>query len=161
VNYGRLYPPNGEAKSWWRALKADLGTTSSWFVNASLAQLQAAARLPDGPVSETGMNAALALIHAAAPQNEIEGALAIQMACTHAAAITALGRVGSAGHRTASAYASAAATLLRTYSSQLEALRRLRGSGPQHVQVDHVHINDDARAVIGVVALDPERRNGR
>jgi hypothetical protein len=47
------------------------------------------------------MNAAFALIHAAAPQNEIEGALAIQMACTHAAAMDALGRVGSAGPRMA------------------------------------------------------------
>ena len=49
--------------------------------------------MPDGPVSETGMNAAFALIEAAAPQNEIEGALVIQMACTHAAAMAALGSV--------------------------------------------------------------------
>jgi hypothetical protein len=102
------------------------------------------------------MNAAFALIHAAAPQNEIEGALAIQMACTHAAAMDALGRVGSAGPRTASAYSNAAATLLRTYTSQLETLRRLRGSGPPHVQVEHIHINDEARAIIGVLALRPD-----
>jgi hypothetical protein len=31
------------------------------------------------------MNAALAMIEAAAPENEIEAALAIQMACTHTA----------------------------------------------------------------------------
>jgi hypothetical protein len=35
-------------------------------------QLQAAARLPDGIVSESGMNAAFALIQAIAPANEIE-----------------------------------------------------------------------------------------
>jgi hypothetical protein len=42
--------------------------------------------LPDGPLSEVTMNAALAMIEAAAPQNEVEGALAVQMACTHCAA---------------------------------------------------------------------------
>jgi hypothetical protein len=62
MNYGTLYAPDGEAKNWWRALKAALGTTSSSFVNESLEQLQAAARLPDGLLSDTGMNAALALI---------------------------------------------------------------------------------------------------
>src|SRR2546429_3171126 len=83
ANYGTLYPPDGEAKNWWRALKVALGTSSSSFVDASLAQLQAAARLTDGPVSDTAMNAAFALIQVAAPKNEVEAALAIQMACTH------------------------------------------------------------------------------
>jgi hypothetical protein len=96
LNYGKLYPPDGEAKHWWRALKAALGTTSSAFVDASLAQLQGAARLPDGPVSEMAINAALALIQAMEPRNEIEGALAVQMACTHLTAMAVLSRIGSA-----------------------------------------------------------------
>ena len=154
LNYGTLYPPDGEAKSWWRALKNALGTSSSSFVNASLAQLQAAARLPDGMVSEVAMNAAFALIQCVAPKNEIEGVLAIQMACSHSAAMAALGRLTSAGGLTFSAYSTAAATLTRTYAQQLETLRRLRGSGAPHVKVEHVHIDDEGRAVIGNVALD-------
>jgi hypothetical protein len=67
-------------------LKEALGTTSSDFVNASLLQLQAAARSPFGTVSEIHINAALAMIKAA-PKDEIEAALAVQMACTHTAAI--------------------------------------------------------------------------
>jgi len=78
------------------------------------------------------MNAAFALIQVAAPKNEVEAALAIQMACTHAAAMAVLGRMSSQGHRTASAYASAAATLMRAYALHLETLRRLRrGVSPQ------------------------------
>jgi|SRR5947209_2343248 len=153
ANYGTLYPPDGEAKNWWRALKVALGTTSSSFVSASLAQLQAAARLPDGPVSETAMNAAFALIQVAAPKNEVEAALAIQMACTHAAAMAVLGRMSSQGHRTASAYASAAATLMRAYALHLETLRRLRGGVSPQITVEQVHISDEARAVIGTVAI--------
>lgn len=160
VDYGKLYPPDGEPKKWWEALKTALGTASSSFVNASLAQLQAAARLPDGPVSEAAMNAALAVIQAAAPKNEIEGALAVQMACTHSAAMAVLSRIGSAhgGYRSVSAYSSAAAKLLRTYALQVEALRRLRGGGAQYVRVEHVHINDEGRALIGTVAIDQTRR---
>ena len=73
-----------------KRLKKALGTKSSDFVNASLLELQAAAHLPFGGISEVAMNAALALIEAAAPRNEIEGALAVQMACTHTAALAVL-----------------------------------------------------------------------
>jgi hypothetical protein len=152
VNYGKLYPPGGDGKKWWAALKAALGTASSSFVYTSLEQLQAAARLPNGLVSEAAMNAAFAFIQAIAPKNEIEAALAIQMACTHSAAMAILGKIESGGHPVVPC-ATAAATLMRTYTLQLEALRRLRGSEAQHVRVGHVHINDEGRAVIGAVAL--------
>jgi hypothetical protein len=143
---GKMYPPDGERKHWWNALKNALGTASSSFVNTSLLQLQAAARLPDGPLSEVTMNAALAMIEAAAPQNEIEGALAVQMACTHCAAMFVLSRVHGCTHRSISACSAAAAKLLRAYAMQVEALRRLRSGGSQFVRVEHVHINDQARA---------------
>jgi hypothetical protein len=162
LNYGKLYPPGGEAKHWWRALKAALGTTSSAFVDASLAQLQGAARLPDGPVSETAINAALALIQAIEPTNEIEGALAVQMACTHLTAMAVLSRIGSAhsGHRLISAYSTAAAQLLRSYALQVETLRRMRGSGVPQLRVEQVHINSESQTIIGNLAINPNERNG-
>ena len=117
-------------------------------------------QLPFGGISEVGMNAALALIEGVAPRNEIEGAIAVQMACTHAAAMSVLARFRGGGgteHRVA-ALASAAARLLRAYSVQVETLRRLRHGGDQHVRVEHVHVNEGAQAVIGNVrASEPER----
>ena len=155
--YGRMYPPDGDRKQWWDALKSALGTASSSFVNVSLLQLQSAARLPDGPLSEVTMNAALAMIEAAAPQNEIEGALAVQMACTHCAAMFVLSRVNGCTQRSVSAYSAAAAKLLRAYTLQVEALRRLRSGGSQHVRVEHIQINDQGRAVIGSVSVNQNR----
>ena len=64
----KVHPPDGEHENWWRRLNKALGTTSSDFVNASLFQIQAAARSPWGGVSELSMNAALAMIEAAAPR---------------------------------------------------------------------------------------------
>jgi hypothetical protein len=40
-------------------------------------QLQGAARLPGGGISEIAVNAALAIIEAVAPRDEVEAALAV------------------------------------------------------------------------------------
>ena len=88
-------PPDSSADvgAWRDRLKQALGTTSDAFVDASLYQLQAAAQLPGSGISEIAVNAALAMIEAAAPKDEIEGALAVQMACTHTAAMAVISRL--------------------------------------------------------------------
>ena len=159
ADLAKAHPPDGETRAWWERLKKALGTSSSAFVNSSLVQLQAAARLPFGGISETAVNAALAMIEAAAPKDEIEGALAVQMACTHTAAMAVLARLGD-GHGSelrVAALGSAAARLLRAYATQVEVLRRLRHGGQQYVRVEHVYVNDGGQAVIGNVK-QPEMR---
>lgn len=99
------------------------------------------------------MNAALAMIEAAAPRDEIEGALAVQMACTHTAAMAVLAKldIPFTSERRVAAFGSAAARLMRTYATQVEVLRRLRNGGQQFVRVEHVHVNDGGQAIIGNV----------
>src|ERR1700738_5603729 len=95
---------------------------------------------------KVAINAALALIEAAAPRNKIEAPLAVQMACTHTAALAVLARLNGGGgsERRVVALASAAARLMRAYSGQVEALRRLRHGGDTHVRVEPIHINEGA-----------------
>jgi hypothetical protein len=144
------YPPDGQAREWWQRLKNAFGTTSSAFVEASLYQLIAAARLPNSGICEIAVNASLAFIEGAKPRDEIECALVIQMACTHSAAMAVLNRLGGAAgrDRSVAAMASAAARLLRAYATQVEALRRLRHGGSQTLRVEHVHVNEGGQAVI-------------
>ena len=146
-------PPDGESKDWWSRLNKALGTVSTDFVRASLLQLQGAARSPYGTISEMAINAALAMIEAAAPRDELEGALAVQMACTHTAAMSVLAKMdsGLGTERRTAVFGSTAARLMKAYAMQLEVLRRLRTGGQQVVRVEHVHINDGGRAVIGNV----------
>jgi len=153
----RAYPPDGQAQEWWQRLKRAFGTASSAFVDASLVQLIAAARLPGSGISEVAVNASLACIEGAKPRDEVECALVIQMACTHAAAMAVLGRLGGAHGpaRNVAAMASAAARLLRAYAAQVEALRRLKNGGSQFVRVEHVHVNEGGQAVIGNVRSPP------
>ena len=148
-----VHPPDGEGENWWRRLNKALGTTSSDFVNASLFQIQSASRSPWGGISELAMNAALAMIEAAAPKDEIEGALAVQMACTHTAAMAVLAKldVAFATEQRVAGFGSAAARLMRAYATQFEVLRRLRTGGQQVVRVEHVQVNDGGQAVIGNV----------
>jgi hypothetical protein len=164
ANLAKVHPPDGDADRavWLNRLKQALGTISDAFVDASLCQLQAAARLPCSGISEIAVNAALAMIEAAAPRDEIEGALAVQMACTHTAAMAVLSRLGGghAGERRVASLGSAAARLLRAYTSQVEVLRRLRHGGRQYVRVEHVHVNAGGQAVIGNVVVGSDGRNG-
>jgi hypothetical protein len=153
AEHSKLYPPDGQEKVWWGRLKKVLGTDSSDFVNASLQQLQAAAQFPGSGICEVGINAALAFIEGFAPKNEVEAALAVQMACTHAATMSVLGRLGPATgtEEHVCRFASAAARLLRAFTAQVEAYRRLRHGGDQYVRVEHVHVNEGGQAVIGNV----------
>jgi hypothetical protein len=129
-------------------------TTSSAFVNATLSQIRAAARSLFGTISENPHQCALAIIEAAAPKDEFEGALAVQMAYTHTAAMAVLAKldVAFATERRVAAFGSAAARLMRAYATQVEVLRRLRNGGQQYVRVEHVHVNDGGQAVIGNVS---------
>jgi hypothetical protein len=154
------YPPDGQGKIWWDRLKKALGTTSSDFVNVSLIQLQMAAQLHCSGISELAVNAALAMIEAAAPQNEIEASIAVQIACTHTATMSILARFGGGvgTERRAVAFASAAARLMRAHSGHVETLRRLRHGGDQYVRVEHVHVAEGGRAVIGNVKTRDHHR---
>ena len=128
-NEARPYPPDGYGGVWWERLKKAFGTASSAFVEASLCQLIAAARLPGGGISEIAVNAALTFIEGAKPRDEVESALAIQMASTHTAAMNVLARLRSAGggDRLVAARTSAASHLLRTFTIQAETRRRIQG----------------------------------
>ena len=149
----KAHPPDGANEFWWARLNKALGTVSRDFVRRSLLHLQSAARSPFGTISEIAINGALAMISAAAPKDEIEGALAVQMSCTHAAAMAILGKLdsGFGTERRIAIFASAAARLMRTFAMQVEVFRRLRNGGQQFVRVEHVHVNEGGQAVIGNV----------
>ena len=93
------------------------------------------------------------MIEAAAPTDELEGALAVQMACTHTAAMSVLAKMdsGFGTERRIAAFGSTAARLMKAYAMQMEVLRRLRHGGQQVVCVEHVHVNDGGQAIVGNV----------
>src|SRR5260370_31412354 len=111
---GKVHPPDGDRQTWIDRLKA---AASIEFVDATLYQLQAAARLPNSGVSEIAVNAALAFIEGERPRGETECAIVIQMACLHSAAMAVLRRLGGGhgGDRPAVAAATAAPRVCRSF----------------------------------------------
>jgi hypothetical protein len=91
-----------------------------------------------GPAADA--SAAAIPFEAAAPRDELEAALAVQTACTHAAAMSVLANFDRLStKRRIAALGSTAARLMKTFAFQLEVLRRLRNGGQQHVRVEHIH----------------------
>jgi hypothetical protein len=159
AGHAKAYPPDGNSKLWWSRLQSALGTTSSDFVNAALAQLMSAARLPGGGISSLAMNAAFTMIEGQRPSDEVEAAILMQMACAHGAAMMLLARFegGGGGDRGVRALAHATARIMSAFNHSAETLRRRRQGGSQYMRIDHVHVTEGGQAVIENVR-DPVKR---
>jgi hypothetical protein len=95
--------------------------------------------MTSGEMVTTSVNAVLVFIEAAEPRNEIEAALAIQMASTHAVTMAVLSRAGAAygGDRHAATMASAGARLLNAFHM---AGCRITGKRTTHVCYGSIRI---------------------
>ena len=158
----KVHPPDGEHENWWQRLNNALpAQLSSDFTECRAVPNTGCMSLAFGRrFRKLSMNAALAMIEAVAPKDEIEGALAVgDGACTHAAAIAIFAKLDdrhSQRERRVAAFGSTAARLMKAYATQVEVLRRLRHGGHQVVRVEHVHVNDGGQAVIGNVKKSDE-----
>ncbi|MDP1671274.1 MAG: hypothetical protein Q8L63_04215 [Alphaproteobacteria bacterium] len=153
-------PPDGQHQEWLDRLKTALGTASIDFVDTTLFQLQAAARLPNSGLSEMAVNAARAIIESEQPKGETECALVVQMAAVHAATMAVLGRLGGGhgGDRHVLATATAVSRLSRTFAILVETLRRQRNGGSQVIRIERVDVREGGQAVIGNISR--ERSSG-
>jgi hypothetical protein len=92
-------------------------------------------------------NAAVEMLRAIAPRNELEAMLAIQMVASNHMAMTAMRRCNLTQHLDSRQLNGNLATKFsRTFIAQLEALDRHRRGGKQIVE--HVHVNAGGQAVI-------------
>jgi hypothetical protein len=142
-----------------------LGTTSVDLADRLISQILNATHLQssDVPISENTLNAALGAVAGIAPRDEAEAMLAAQMVGVHWTAMELLRQAGATDSRFHFNDAgNMAVKLLRTYTAQLEALKRYRSAGEQRVVVQHQHVNVTADAaavqVNGSAIPDPGER---
>lgn len=99
-------------------------------------------------------NDAAQLLEGIAPQDAVEGMLAVQMVATHNVAMRCL-EAASLPNQTIQgieANINRATKLMRTYTAQIEALNRHRSKARQTVIVKHVHVHEGGQAIVGNVA---------
>lgn len=103
--------------------------------------------LPNGKDYTLPVNAAVAMLNAIAPADEMEAMLAVQMIASHHLSMIACARSKRATEIPQyEANGNMANKFARTHAAQIEALARLRRKGEQVVR--HVHVNEGGQAVI-------------
>ena len=114
-----------------------------------------------GTNSVERMNFVMSVVQGIEPQDEIEAMLTAQIAVTHRLMMRQAGRLA----RTSLLYNTEIAgrlynQLARTFTAQVEALKRYRTGGEQKVRVEHVTVNEGGQAIVGNVEAGG-RGNGK
>ena len=132
------------------ALKA-FGSSDEDFINGLLAQLINVGS-PGKTIDEEGSAFVASIVKGIEPQDQIEAMLGSQMAAVHLAAMTFARRLAHCETIGQQASAECAFNkLTRTFTAQMEALKKYRTGGQQHVTVRHVTVNEGGQAIVGSV----------
>jgi hypothetical protein len=141
------------------------GTTSTDLADRLITQIITTTHIqpPGTPVSADTLNAALAAVTGIAPRDEAEAMLAAQMVAVHWLAMNTLRRatLDQPSFEIYDSLVNRATKLLRTYTMQVEALKRYRSAGEQRVVVQHQHVTvtaDQAAVQVNGMAPDPGGR---
>ena len=138
---------------WGIRLQDAFGTCGQAFATSEINHLMAAARLPDGTLDNTRLNAFLAVINGTQPANEVEAMLACQMAISHSLIMELVRRASRADQIPQfEAAGNMAAKLLKAFAGHAELLNKLKRGGEQTVRVEHVHVHAGGQAIVGNVA---------
>nr|WP_260482369.1 hypothetical protein [Sphingomicrobium flavum] len=123
-----------------------MGTGSQHFTNSILGNL--IQYWQSGPgITDRALSSALAIIEGAAPQNELECQLVVQMIIAHENALWAAANMRGADSMDAVAQlGNMTDKFMRTYTMQMEALAKLRRGGEQVVK--YVHVHEGGQAVV-------------
>jgi hypothetical protein len=132
----------------WSLIASSIGTTDHAFTIGLMNQISNAVRSDTG-ADEDGINFVLAVVQELQPRDQIEAMLAAQMAMVQRQAMTTIGSMKRADMLNQfEAYERATTKLMRTFTTQMEALKRYRATG-QTVTVEHVHVHAGGQAVVG------------
>jgi hypothetical protein len=128
-----------------------IGTSDLEFYSGLVRQL-ANAVSANGRINERDLNFMLAVIKGTKPKDQLEAMLAAHMAATHMEIMTFAQRLRQVKTiPPLDSYMRAFNQLQRTYTAQMEALKRYRTGGEQKVTVQHVSVSEGGQAIVGNV----------
>jgi hypothetical protein len=132
-----------------------LGTKDLDFMGGILRQLGDVVR-HGAIVDERELNFMLSVIKSVKPRDEMECMLAAQMAAVHMASMRLARRLAHVEDIQQQDSAERAFNkLARTFTNQMEALKRYRTGGEQKVTVQHVSVSEGGQAIVGNVTQTP------
>ncbi len=132
-------------------LSEAVGSKDHEFLNGILGQL-ANLGSKGQKIDAAGLNFMVSMVKGVAPRDQVEAMLAVQMAAVHDATMTLARRLNKTETIPQQDSAERAFNkLARTFTAQVEALKRYRSAGEQTVRVEHVTVNDGGQAIVGNV----------
>lgn len=143
-----LGPIHSDGNGHAAMLHEAVGSSSNGWLNGMMIDLLKVAK-ERGASEVTGeqASAALAFMAAIQPQNEVEGALGVQMYAAHRLAIEMASRCRHTTDRKATMeYGNLATKMMRTVTAQVDALGKMRRGGEQVVR--HVHVYEGGQAIV-------------
>jgi hypothetical protein len=133
-------------------LMGSLGATSPAFLTGLLCQLVDASG-KDEDLHQCEVNFMLSVVKGIEPKDEIEAMLAAQMAAVQMASMACARRLAHAETPQQQDSAERAFNrLARTFTTQMEALKRYRTGGQQKMTVEHVTVQAGGQAIVGNVS---------
>ena len=123
------------------------GVNQESFLNTLLPDLVATFKDVADPKEK--FQAAIESLEAMQPTDSHELMLCIQILALHRQGMNFMYKLSGASGMFADKYLNASTKLLRLHNEKLDALIRYRRKGHQVVQVEHVHIHQGGKAVIG------------
>jgi hypothetical protein len=137
-----------------------LGSADEEFLNGIVSQLvNASAHGQEN--DERRLNFMLSVINGIEPRDQLEAMLAAQMAAVHMASMTFARRLANVENVPQQDSAERAFNkLTRTFTTQMEALKRYRTGGEQKVTLQNVSVAEGGQAIVGNVTQAP-RENGQ
>jgi hypothetical protein len=129
-----------------------LGTTDAEFIGGLLTQLASSTTAKGQEVNQEGLNFVLSVLGGVEPRDRVEAMLAAQMAVVHLATMTFSKRLAHVDTiQQQDSAQNALNKLMRTFTNQIETLKRYRSSAQQTVKVEHVHVHEGGQAIVGNV----------
>lgn len=136
-----------EHPTWMNAVGTEFVNTSE-FIAEQMVLLAA----PNDKVRSNELSFLTETVMGIAPKDHVEMMLATQMAAVHLMTMNMASKTRKAENSLQQeGYGRQVNQLMRTFAAQIEALKKYRNGGKQHVTVKHVHVHEGGQAIVGNV----------
>lgn len=151
---GKMNVEHPDKQAGWFHLRRAFGCCNHTFLVTSLSQMFNAAN-----GNERAVNQMVEIVRSVKPEDEIQAAMAVQMATAHYLAMDTAGLASkSQDPDISNSRLNMTAKLMTAFGKQVEALKRHRGRTEQRVVVEHVHVHEGGQAIVGAVEGGGERK---
>ena len=133
-------------------IQDSFGTTDNGFADGLTKQISSSIKNHGPDALQQEFDFMISAVAGIEPRDQLEAMLAAQMAAVHVQMMTFARRLAHVDNIPQQDSAERAFNkLARTFTTQMEALKKYRTGGEQKMTVEHVHVHEGGQAIVGNV----------